>query len=135
MNFPEFFDILRSIVTKCPLTTNISEENYDHYLAVRYLSFIHPEICKVLAGSVNIFGSVDTENLKQSYKVLKAIIPKLRYSKIAYVSKKSTKKIKEKAILDDGMRVLAHNMQLGKREVAQLIELLYDDDNEFRTTL
>lgn len=124
-NFPEFFDLLRAIVTKKQPKVQPNDENFDGYLAVRYLSFIHPEICKMLAVSANKRGFFpNAEDRLEVFGVLYSLLPQMKFPKIAYVSKPSTKKAKEKNVEDENLEILAYNMELGKREIRNLINSL-----------
>lgn len=121
-NFPEFFELLRSIVSKTETEIVPTDENFDMYLATRYLSFIHPEICKMLATCVNKHGFVnDLDNATECFNALKAIIPKMPYPKIKYISKPSSKKMRERGIDEETLKTIAYNMELGRREVSNLI--------------
>lgn len=119
-NFSHFFELLKTIVAKSETPLVPDAENFSLYMANRYLSFIHPEICKLLAQTTNIYGFCP-EDEKASYGVLKAIVPKMRYRKIPYVSKPSSANQSELGVTDADLEEMARYYELGKGEIRELL--------------
>lgn len=119
-NFQDFFELLKCIITKKERTLAVDDNSFSVFLANRYLSFLHPEICKLLAQTTNIYG-VAPEDVEDAYNMLNAIIPKLPYTKIDYVSKPSSQKQKNLGIDDEKLGEMASYLELGKNEVRNIL--------------
>ena len=123
MNFDEFFPLLKSIFTKKDCGIIPTSENFNVYLATRYISFYHPSLCEILNESVNKFKINSRFNEPEDgYKFLQALIPKLPYKHIKYIKKESIKNIRDKNITDDTISKLASYLEISTREVRQLLE-------------
>lgn len=108
------FDYIKDIVTK--KKGDLPLDGYIPFLVTRWLSFISPQACYALNGSVNVLGNIDKN---YHYKMLVSLFPKMKYTpRIQYV-----KKIKETKSEKDSVEVLASNMELSTREVQQMLEL------------
>lgn len=123
MNFDEFFPLLKSIFTKKECGITPTAENFNVYLATRYISFYHPSLCELLNESVNKF-KINTmfNEAEDGYKFLKALIPKLPYKHIKYIKKESVKNIRDKAIPDETINKIANYLEISRREVRHLLE-------------
>ena len=83
MNFDEFFPLLKSIFTKKSCNITPTAENFNTYLATRYISFYHPSLCEILNESVNKFDiNKIFDDPEDGFKFLKALIPKHPYKHI-----------------------------------------------------
>lgn len=122
MNFEEFYPILKSIFTKEDCKLEISQENFNLYLATRYISFYHPSLCELLNQSINNFKINSKFNEpEEGYKFLKAIMPKLPYKRINYIKKESVKNQRDNNISDDVIARLANYFEVSRREIRQII--------------
>ncbi len=122
MNFDEFFPLLKSIFTKekCDITPSL--ENFNVYLATRYISFYHPSLCEILNESINNFNiNKMFTNPEDGYKFLKALIPKLPYKHIKYIKKESVKNQRDNHISDDIIKKIANYFEISEREVRKIL--------------
>lgn len=123
MNFDEFFPLLKSIFTKKDCGIVPTGENFNVYLATRYISFYHPSLCEILNESVNKFKiNAKFNEPEDGYKFLKALIPKLPYKHIKYIKKESIKNIRDKSISDETISKIANYLEISQREVRHLLE-------------
>ena len=122
MNFDEFYPLLKSIFTKKDCDITPCAENFNVYLATRYISFYHPSLCEVLNESVNKFkiNSMFNEP-EEGYKFLKALIPKLPYKHIKYIKKESVKNQRDKNISDETIAKIADYLEISRREVRAVL--------------
>lgn len=122
MNFDEFYLLLKSIFTKKDCGITPCAENFNIYLATRYISFYHPSLCEVLNESVNKFkiNSMFNEP-EEGYKFLKALIPKLPYKHIKYIKKESVKNQRDKNISDETIAKIADYLEISRREVRAIL--------------
>lgn len=122
MNFNEFFSLLKSIFTKEKCEIKPTEENFNVYMILRYISFYHPTICIYINetfNNYNVFSKFLSP--EDAYKYLKAIIPKLPYTKISYIKKPTTQKLKKRNIDDSKIEKLASYFEISKREVRDIL--------------
>lgn len=127
MNFDEFFPLLKTIFTKKSCNITPTTDNFNLYLAVRYISFYHPSLCEIINESINKYKiSALFNEPEESYKFLKALIPKLPYKHIKYIKKESIKKMHDKNISDDIINKLANYMEISKREIRHILETNYE---------
>ena len=127
MNFDEFFPLLKSIFTKKCYNINPTADNFNTYLAVRYISFYHPSLCELLNESVNKFKINSMFNeAEDGYNFLKALIPKLPYKHIKYIKKESVKNLRDKNIPDETVTKLANYLEVSQREIRQILETNYE---------
>lgn len=127
MNFDEFFPLLKSIFTKKSCNITPTADNFNVYLAVRYISFYHPSLCEILNESVNKFKINSMFNEPdEGYKFLKALIPKLPYKHIKYIKKESVKNQRDKNITDETVTKLANYLEISSREVRHILETNYE---------
>lgn len=127
MNFDEFFPLLKSIFTKKSCNITPTADNFNVYLAARYISFYHPSLCEILNESVNKFKINSMFNEPdEGYKFLKALIPKLPYKHIKYIKKESVKNQRDKNITDETVTKLANYLEISSREVRHILETNYE---------
>ena len=122
MNFNEFFSLLKSIFTKERCEIKPTEENFNVYMILRYISFYHPTICIYINetfNNYNVFSKFLSP--EDAYKYLKVIIPKLPYTKISYINKPTTQKLKKRNIDDSKIEKLASYFEISKREVRDIL--------------
>ena len=121
-NFKEFYALLDGIRTKEKTDIVPSEANFSLFMANRYLSFLLPEICKMLAQTTNMMGFVrDAQDYDSVYETFCAIIPKLPRTRIAYVRKPVTEAQIESGLDDDDVKALARHYELGTEEVRNML--------------
>lgn len=124
-SFPEFFTLLKSIFTKEPVSILPKEDNFNYRLALRYISFYHPNLCIYIDEVLNRH---DKESMMTDpaicYKTFRAIIPKLPWIKIPFVRKGVTNILKEYNITDEEIKHLAELLECSKREVFLYIQML-----------
>jgi hypothetical protein len=122
MNFDEFFPLLKSLFTKKQCDITPTSENFNTFLATRYLSFYHPSLCEILNESINKFKiNAMFNDPQEGYNFLKALIPKLPYKHIKYIKKEAVKKQREKAIPDESISKLANYLEISTREVRNIL--------------
>lgn len=122
MNFDEFFPLLKTIFTKDDCDIVPCAENFNVYLAARYISFYHPSLCEVLNESINKYKiNAMFNEPEDGYKFLKGLIPKLPYRHIKYVKKESVKKQREKEIPDEVIAKIANYLEISQREVRNIL--------------
>jgi hypothetical protein len=122
MNFDEFFPLLKSIFTKDDCDIVPCAENFNVYLAVRYISFYHPSLCEVLNESINKYKiNAMFNDAEDGYKFLKGLIPKLPYRHIKYIKKESVKKQREQEIPDEVITKIANYLEISQREVRNIL--------------
>lgn len=122
MNFDEFFPLLKSIFTKKECDIAPCQENFNVYLATRYISFYHPSLCEVLNESINKFKiNAMFNNPEEGYRFLKALIPKLPYKHIKYIKKEAVKSQRDKQISDDTIIKIANYFEISQREVRSIL--------------
>lgn len=123
MNFDEFYPLLKSIFTKKDCGITPCADNFNVYLATRYISFYHPSLCEVLNESVNKFKINSLFNdPEEGYKFLKALIPKLPYKHIKYIKKEAVKNQREKNISDEVVAKIANHLEISQREVRTMLK-------------
>ena len=125
MNFQQFFALLRSIFTKEVLDIEPTDENFPLYLANRYISFFHPNLCIFIDDAMNRYDKAQLLlEPKLAYKTLRAIIPKLPYSRIDYVKKPASERVKNTSVSDEQLKQLADLLEISKREVLSYLTYL-----------
>lgn len=121
-NFDEFFPLLKSIFTKKKCDIVPCADNFNVYLATRYISFYHPSLCEILNESINKFDINKMFNEPEDgYKFLMALIPKLQYKHIKYIKKESVKKQRENHIDDAVIAKIANYLEISQREVRKIL--------------
>lgn len=119
-NFKEFFELLRSITSKTETSVYPDETNFNSFMANRYLSFVHPGVCVLLAQTTNLHGFLP-EGEKEQYDMFKAVVPRFRCGRINYVSKPSSSSQTENSVTDEMLAELSSYLELGKGEVRELM--------------
>ena len=97
-------------------------DNFNVYLATRYISFYHPSLCELLNESINKFkiNSMFNEP-EEGYKFLKALIPKLPFKHIKYIKKESVKNLQDKNISNEIVVKIANYLEISQREVRDML--------------
>ena len=122
MIFDEFYKLLKSIFTKEPCDIEISSENFNTYLAARYISFYHPSLCELLNESINNYKIQAMFNKpEEGYNFLKAIVPKLPYKHIHYIKKEAIKNQYDKKINNEVITKLARYFEISEREIRRCL--------------
>lgn len=122
MNFDEFFPLLKSIFTKNECSIVPSADNFNTYLAARYVSFYHPSLNELLNETLNNYKINQLFlNPEDGYKFLKGLIPKLPYKHIKYIKKENVQKQREMNISDESIKKIASYLELSQREVRAIL--------------
>lgn len=126
MKFDEFFILLKSIFDKTEVDIEPSTDNFNLYLAMRYISFYNPAFCQLMNETANIYkingqfpAPID------GYKFLKALLPKVPYKKIKYIKKQTSKNQIDKNISNETVLKLADYYEISSREIRTLLETNY----------
>lgn len=124
MDFPQFFKVLDSVITKSDIDFSLTEDNYQQFLINRYLSFISPQACILVNQVFNDMSSFPFETQEEQYRLTKAVFPKMRKQFIKYKRKPSVEKLKELEITDEEIEALASMLEVSKREIRDEISFL-----------
>jgi hypothetical protein len=127
MKFDEFFILLKSIFDKSEVDIEPSNDNFNLYLAMRYVSFYNPAFCQLMNETANTFKiNAQFSTPVDGYKFLKSLLPKVPYKKIKYVKKQSSKNQIDKNISNEMLSKLANHLELSTREVRNLLNTNYE---------
>ena len=127
MKFDEFFILLKSIFDKSEVDIEPSNDNFNLYLAMRYISFYNPAFCQLMNETANTFKiNAQFSTPVDGYKFLKGLLPKVPYKKIKYVKKQSSKNQIDKNISNEMLSKLANHLELSTREVRNLLSTNYE---------
>lgn len=97
-------------------------ENFNVYLATRYISFYHPSLCEALNETINKYKiNANFNDPEDGYKFLMGLIPKLPYKHIKYEKKQSVMHQREKNISDETVKKLADYLELSQREIRNIL--------------
>lgn len=122
MNFDEFFPLLKSIFTKKQCNIIPTPENFNVYLATRYISFYHPSLCEILNESINKYKiNASFNEPEDGYKFLMGLIPKLPYKHINYERKQAVKIQRDIHINDEAVTKLANYFEISEREIRNIL--------------
>lgn len=118
MKFDEFYKLLREVLDKVASGVQPTHENFNLYLANRYLSFYHPELAKLVNETSNKLGvSLEHTEGESAFEYLCAVVPKVKYKYIKYIKKPATENQRNKSIKDDEITELAEAKELSTREI------------------
>lgn len=109
------FDYLQDILID--KRGDLSLEQYSPYIVTRWLSFLSPEIAKVLN---NVNFQLIVENKEMHYKLMLSTFPCLK--KLPHFN--YIKKIKEKLKEEDSTELIASSNEISKRELKELQKML-----------
>ena len=127
MKFDEFFILLKAIFDKSEVDIEPSNDNFNLYLAMRYISFYNPAFCQLMNETANTFKiNAQFSTPVDGYKFLKGLLPKVPYKKIKYVKKQSSKNQIDKNISNEMLLKLANHLELSTREVRNLLNTNYE---------
>lgn len=127
MKFDEFFILLKSIFDKSEVDIEPSNDNFNLYLAMRYISFYNPAFCQLMNETANTFKiNAQFSTPVDGYNFLKSLLPKVLYKKIKYVKKQSSKNQIDKNISNEMLSKLANHLELSTREVRNLLNTNYE---------
>lgn len=127
MKFDEFFILLKSIFDKSEIDIEPSNDNFNLYLAMRYISFYNPAFCQLMNETANTFKiNAQFSTPVDGYNFLKSLLPKVPYKKIKYVKKQSSKNQIDKNISNEMLSKLANHLELSTREVRNLLNTNYE---------
>ena len=97
-------------------------ENFNVYLATRYISFYHPSLCEALNETINKYKiNANFNDPEDGYKFLMGLIPKLPYKHIKYEKKQSVSHQREKNISDETIKKFADYLELSQREIRNIL--------------
>ena len=118
MNWGQFFTLLRSLFTKEVLDIEPTDENFALFLVNRYISFYHPNLCIYIDEVMNRYDKAQLLlDPALAYKTLRAVLPKLPYTKISYVKKVISERAQNTGITDEQLKHLADLLEVSKREI------------------
>lgn len=121
MNYDEFYPLLKSLFDKKDCGIEPNDDNFNVYLATRYITFYHPSLCRAMNDTINKYKINSRFNKPEDgYKFLKAILPKLPYKFIKYEKKQSVKNIRNKNITDEEIKKYADYLEISQREIRNL---------------
>lgn len=127
MKFDEFFILLKSIFDKSKVDIEPSNDNFNLYLAMRYISFYNPAFCQLMNETANMFKiNTHFSSPADGYNFLKALLPKTPYKKIKYVKKQSSKNQIEKNISNETLLKIANHLEISTKEVRNLLKTNYE---------
>lgn len=125
MNWAHFFILLRSLFTKEVVDIEPADENFPLFLVNRYISFYHPNLCIYIDEVMNRYDKAQLLlEPKLAYQTLRAILPKLPYSRISFVRKDVSEQAKNKNVSDEELKQIADLLEISKREVLLYNSLL-----------
>ena len=125
MNWQQFFTLLRSIFTKEEFDIVPNDENFSLFLVNRYISFAHPNLCIYIDDVMNRYDKAQLMiNPTLAYKTLRAVLPKLPYTKIKFIKKEVSEQAKNKGVSDEELKRIADLLEISKREVLLYNSLL-----------
>lgn len=108
---------------KNDLDVQINEDNFNLFMIDRYLSFYHPNICKLINETLNKY---DIHNMylnpEDGYKFVYNMIPKLPYKFIKYIKKPAVKNLRDNNISDEDVKNLAALFEVSTREVRAMLK-------------
>lgn len=123
MNFSEFYKVLKHIMTKDDLGFQITEDNFNLFMVNRYLSFYHPNICKMINETSNKYDIQNNlQHYENAYEYIYNIIPKIPYKFIKYIKKPAVKNIRDNNITDEDVKNLANFYEISTREVRNMLK-------------
>lgn len=127
MTFDEFYKLLRQVLDKIDCSVQPSPENFNMFMANRYLSFYHPEMAKLVNETSNKLDvSLERPLGEPAFDYLCAVIPKVKSKFIKYIKKPAVENQRNKSISDDEIKEFAEYMELSTREIRN--ELLYSSE-------
>lgn len=118
MKFDEFYKLLREVLDKVSCGVEPSEDNFNMFLANRYLSFYHPELAKLINETSNKLPVASNhQNGESAFEYLKAVVPKVKYKFIKYIKKPAVENQRNMGVSDEEIREIAAYKELSTREV------------------
>lgn len=125
MNFQQFYPLLRSLFTKEDVGIEPTSDNFPLFLAMRNISFVHPNLCVFMDEVLNSFKKLQLfSDPVLAYNTLKSLLPKLPYNKIDYVKKPVTVSVRNKELTNEELQQLAGLLEVSKREVLLYISMM-----------
>lgn len=123
MRFDQFHQHLASIAFKRPHLEVASSENFSYYLMCRYLSMLpDPNITTYINEVCNNNDlSMWLENEEEAFNYLEAIMPRLPWTKIEYIKKKSTEEFIKSGYSEEEVANVADYFEISKREARDLL--------------
>lgn len=118
MKFDEFYKLLREVLDKVSCGVEPTHDNFNMFLANRYLSFYHPEMAKLINETSNKLDISTEHNLGESaFDYLCAVVPKVKYKFIKYIKKPAVENQHNKSISDEEIAEMAAIKEISTREV------------------
>ena len=112
---------------KKDVTSEITiDSEFQPYMVTRYLSFYDNSLVEFANETFNKYPQLFDDKAKM-YRLYLNLVPKLRYKRITYLSKKK-KAVKSKKAVDH-YKVFAQNNFMSEREVKMNVEFM-DKQNE-----
>lgn len=121
MDFPSFYKVLDSILSKSELSFPVSEDNYSQFLVNRYLSFVCPAACALVNRCFNTMESFPSEDIQSSFEHTRAVFPNVGRQFIKYKRKPAVEKMRELGIDEEEIDSIASMLEVSRREVRDYI--------------
>ena len=125
MDWGQYFSLLKSVFTKEEPGVEPTDDNFPIFLVNRYISFAHPNLCIYIDEMVNRNDKAQfLTDSKTAYYTLRAILPKLPYTRINYVKKTVSERAQDIGITDEELKHLADLLEVSKREILMYTTLI-----------
>lgn len=115
------FDHLNSILftKKRDTLTNVDDEStFSPYMTNRWISMYSSDLANIINNTSNRY--INCFNKQEFYNFLSAVLPRVRFKRIAYIKKKTEKKDeKEQNIIE----LIAKSREISIREARELVKL------------
>lgn len=116
------FDLVdRILFSKKTIDSNLGDEPVHPYIVNRWISMYSTELCTVINNTGNWLYSVFDDH-DQYFKFLQRFIPRVANRRIYYIKKTKKQPVKSEQDMLENVDMLAHNLELSKREIKCLIE-------------
>lgn len=103
----------------------ISEDNFNSYLARRYISFMSPQMAVYINDVSNSKKKMNIfEDSSKSYDFFKSVLPKIESPYIKYIKKSTTKKMEQTDFKWEDVESIASLRELSTKEVYEELLLL-----------
>jgi hypothetical protein len=116
------FDLLNRILhSKRDVTTNIGEDSVHPYILNRWISMYSPDMAVLINNTGNWLYNVFGDDHGKYFRFLSCFLPRVKNKRIFYI-RKNKKNVDVDDQSDQNVDVLAHGLELSKREIKCLLE-------------
>lgn len=116
------FDLVDQILfSKRTIDNKLGDDPVHPYIINRWISMYSTELCTVINNTGNWMYSVFDEHDKY-FKFLQRFIPRVANRRIYYIKKAKKQPDKSDHDMIENVDMLAHNLELSRREIKCLIE-------------